>query len=29
MTVVAAYLYRDGKRLREISIDEKVDCAED
>src|SRR5579872_6694486 len=29
MTVVAAYLYRAGKRLRAISIDEKVDCAED
>jgi magnesium transporter len=29
MTVVAAYLYRDGRRLREVSIDEKVDCASD
>ncbi len=29
MTVIAAYLYRDGKRVREISIDEKVDCAHD
>lgn len=27
MTVVAAYLYRDGQRIREIAIDEKVDCA--
>jgi len=29
MTIVAAYLYRDGQRVREISIDEKVDCAQD
>lgn len=29
MTVIAAYLYRDGKRVREIAIDEKVDCAHD
>ena len=29
MTVVAAYLYRNGQRLREIAIDEKVDCAHD
>ena len=29
MTVVAAYLYRDGKRVREVSIDEKVECAAD
>ena len=29
MTVVAAYLYRDGKRVREVSIGEKVDCAAD
>ena len=29
MTVVAAYMYRDGKRVREIAIDEKVDCAHD
>jgi magnesium transporter len=28
MTVVASYLYRDGHRVREVSIDEKVDCAE-
>ena len=28
MTVVAAYLYRDGHRIREVSLDEKVDCAE-
>ena len=28
MTVVAAYLYRDGVRVRPVSIDEKVDCAE-
>ena len=29
MTVIAAYLYRHGRRVREISIDEKVDCAQD
>ena len=29
MTVVAAYLYRDGTRVREVEIDQKVDCAED
>jgi magnesium transporter len=29
MTVVAAYLYRNGERVRSISIDEKVDCADD
>lgn len=29
MTVVAAYLYRNGQRVREIAIDEKVDCAHD
>jgi len=29
MTVVAAYLYRNGKRVREVAIDEKVDCAHD
>ena len=29
MTVVAAYLYRNGQRLREMAIDEKVDCAHD
>lgn len=28
MTVVASYLYRDGHRVREVSIDEKVDSAE-
>ena len=28
MTVVAAYLYRDGHRVREVSLNEKVDCAE-
>lgn len=26
MTVVAAYLYRNGERVRAVSIDEKVDC---
>ena len=29
MTVVAAYLYRHGKRVREIAIDERVDCSAD
>jgi len=29
MTIVAAYLYRNGQRVREISIDEKADCAQD
>ena len=29
MAVVAAYLYRDGARVRSVAIDEKVDCAED
>jgi magnesium transporter len=29
MTVVAAYLYRHGRRVREVSIDEKVDCPAD
>jgi magnesium transporter len=28
MPVVAAYLYRDGARVRSVSIDEKIDCAE-
>lgn len=28
MAVVAAYLYRDGHRIRSISIDEPVDCRE-
>lgn len=29
MTVVAAYLYRNGRRVREIGIDAKVDCPTD
>jgi magnesium transporter len=29
MPVVAAYVYRNGQRVRSVSIDEKVDCAED
>jgi magnesium transporter len=29
MTVVAAYLYSHGKRIREVSIAERVDCPED
>ncbi len=28
MTVIAAYQYRHGERIRTVSIDEKVDCAE-
>ena len=26
MTVVAAYFYRDGHRIRPVAIDEKIDC---
>jgi magnesium transporter len=29
MAVVAAYLYRDGARVRSVSIDDKADCAKD
>jgi magnesium transporter len=29
MTVVAGYLYRDGHRVREVSIDEKIACLDD
>ena len=29
MAVVAAYLYRDGARVRSVDIDEKIDCAKD
>jgi magnesium transporter len=29
MTVIAAFLYRDGKRVREVRIDEKVECPRD
>jgi len=29
MTVVAAYLYRNGKRVREVGIDAKIDCPTD
>lgn len=29
MTIIAAYAYRDGQRVREISIDEKVFCEKD
>lgn len=29
MTVVAAYLYRHGKRIREVAIEEKIDCPAD
>jgi len=27
--VIAAYLYRHGRRVREVSIDERVDCPSD
>ena len=29
MPIVAAYLYRDGERAREISVEDAVDCPED
>lgn len=29
MSIVAAYLYRHGRRVREIAIDERVDCPTD
>ena len=29
MPVVAAYVYRNGQRVRSVSIDEKADCSED
>ena len=29
MTVIAAYLYRGGHRIRPVSIDEKIDCRDD
>jgi magnesium transporter len=29
MPVIAAYLYRHGRRVREIAIDERVDCPSD
>ncbi|WP_311268533.1 magnesium and cobalt transport protein CorA [Sphingobium sp. WCS2017Hpa-17] len=29
MTVVAAYLYRNGQRVRPVAIDERIDCAPD
>lgn len=29
MTVVAAYLYSHGKRVREVAIDERIDCPGD
>lgn len=29
MTVVAAYLYRHGQRVRAVTIDERVDCPDD
>jgi magnesium transporter len=29
VTVLAAYLYRNGRRVREIALDERIDCPED
>ena len=29
MTVIAAYLYRNGQKVREVAIDEKIHCPED
>lgn len=29
MTVIAAYLYRNGQRVRPVAIDERIDCPED
>jgi magnesium transporter len=29
MTVIAAYLYRNGQRVRPVAIDERIDCAPD
>ncbi|MFP5433279.1 MAG: CorA family divalent cation transporter, partial [Alphaproteobacteria bacterium] len=29
MTVIAAYLYRNGRRVRPVTIDERIDCAHD
>lgn len=29
MTVVASYLYRHGRRVREVAITEKIDCPDD
>ena len=29
MTVVAAYLYSHGQRVREVAIDERIDCPDD
>ncbi|MGQ0661420.1 magnesium and cobalt transport protein CorA [Sphingosinicella sp.] len=29
MTVIAAFLYRHGKRVREVAIDEKIECPHD
>ncbi|MEA3387681.1 magnesium and cobalt transport protein CorA [Sphingobium sp. CCH11-B1] len=29
MTVIAAYLYRDGRRIRPVTIDEGIECARD
>jgi magnesium transporter len=29
MTVIAAYHYRAGKRVREVSIDERIECPDD
>jgi hypothetical protein len=29
MPVIAAYLYRHGRRVREIALDERVSCPDD
>jgi len=29
MTVVASYLYRNGRRVREVAIEERAECAGD
>ncbi|MFB0873053.1 MULTISPECIES: magnesium and cobalt transport protein CorA [unclassified Sphingobium] len=29
MTVIAAYLYRNGQRVRSVAIDERIDCPQD
>ena len=29
MTVIAAFLYRNGQRVRPVAIDERINCAAD
>lgn len=29
MPVIAAYLYRHGRRVRDVSIEERIDCPTD